>query len=137
MSEHTTTNPYAALLARLDLRTKVRLLTGETAFTLWGEDSIGLAPMAFSDGPTGVRGLKFTGGEKVALFPNATVLASAWSEDTAREVGSMLAEEAERQQIHVVLGPQGEGGLAGQQAHLGAQVESSEQRGIRVGGGVL
>ena len=60
MSEHTTTNPYAALLARLDLRTKVRLLTGETAFTLWGEDSIGLAPKAFSDGPTGVRGLKFT-----------------------------------------------------------------------------
>ena len=99
------TTPYAALLGQLDLRTKVRLLTGETAFTLWGEDSIGLAPMAFSDGPTGVRGLKFTGGEKVALFPNATVLASAWSEETAREVGAMLAEEAERQHIHVVLGP--------------------------------
>lgn len=100
-----TDNPYAALLEKLDLRTKVRLLTGETAFTLWGEEGIGLAPMAFSDGPTGVRGLKFTGGEKVALFPNATVLASAWSEDTAREVGGMLAEEAQRQQIHVVLGP--------------------------------
>ena len=99
------TTPYAALLATLDLATKVRLLTGETAFTLWGEDSIGLAPMAFSDGPTGVRGLKFTGGEKVALFPNATVLASAWSEDGAHEVGEMLAEEAERQHIHVVLGP--------------------------------
>jgi beta-glucosidase len=104
MSDQSTTS-YADLLARLDLRTKVRLLTGETAFTLWGEDSIGLAPMAFSDGPTGVRGLKFTGGERVALFPNATVLASAWSEETAREVGAMLAEEAERQQIHVVLGP--------------------------------
>lgn len=103
--EHPHDNPYAALLAQLDLRTKVRLLTGETAFTLWGEDSIGLAPMAFSDGPTGVRGLKFTGGEKVALFPNATVLASSWSEDGAHEVGEMLAEEAERQQIHVVLGP--------------------------------
>jgi len=103
--EHPHDNPYAVLLAELDLRTKVRLLTGETAFTLWGEDSIGLAPMAFSDGPTGVRGLKFTGGEKVALFPNATVLASSWSEDGAHEVGEMLAEEAERQQIHVVLGP--------------------------------
>ncbi|MDF2091364.1 glycoside hydrolase family 3 C-terminal domain-containing protein [Knoellia sp. 3-2P3] len=101
----TTDNPYAALLAKLDLRTKVRLLTGETAFTLWGEEGIGLAPMAFSDGPTGVRGLKFTGGEKVALFPNATVLASAWNEQAAREVGEMLAEEAERQRIHVVLGP--------------------------------
>jgi beta-glucosidase len=105
MSDTTTGNPYAALLEKLDLATKVRLLTGETAFTLWGEDSIGLAPMAFSDGPTGVRGLKFTGGEKVALFPNATVLASAWSEEGAHEVGEMLAEEAERQHIHVVLGP--------------------------------
>ncbi len=99
------TTDYPALVATLDLATKVRLLTGATSFTLHGDDSIGLAPMAFSDGPTGVRGLKFTGGEEVALFPNATLLASAWSEDTAREVGEMLAEEAERQQIHVVLGP--------------------------------
>lgn len=93
------------LVAALDLETKVRLLTGEAAFTLWGEESVGLAPMAFSDGPTGVRGLKFTGGEKVALLPNATVLASAWSEDNLREVGAILAAEAQRQHIHVVLGP--------------------------------
>ncbi|WP_406832712.1 glycoside hydrolase family 3 C-terminal domain-containing protein [Pedococcus sp. KACC 23699] len=96
---------YLELVNRLDLATKVRLLTGATSFTLHGEESIGLAPMAFSDGPTGVRGLKFTGGDHVALFPSATVLASAWSEETAHEVGEMLAEEAERQQIHVVLGP--------------------------------
>jgi beta-glucosidase len=100
-----TTTDLPALVARLDLETKVRLLTGATSFTLHGEDSIGLAPMAFSDGPTGVRGLKFVGGDHVALFPNATLLASAWSEETAHEVGEMLAEEAERQQIHVVLGP--------------------------------
>lgn len=96
---------FALLVARLDLETKVRLLTGATSFTLHGADEIGLAPMAFSDGPTGVRGLKFVGGDHVALFPNATLLASAWSEETAHEVGQMLAEEAERQQIHVVLGP--------------------------------
>lgn len=100
-----TSTDFSALVASLDLPTKVRLLTGATSFTLHGEDSIGLAPMAFSDGPTGVRGLKFTGGDHVALFPNATLLASAWNEDTAHEVGEMLAEEAERQQIHVVLGP--------------------------------
>src|SRR4029450_425932 len=39
------------------------------------------------------------------LSPNATLLASAWSEDTAYEVGRLLAEEAMAQQIHVVLGP--------------------------------
>jgi beta-glucosidase len=96
---------HASLVARLDLRTKVRLLTGATTFTLSPEPSIGLGELRLSDGPTGVRGLTFSGGRTVALFPNATLLASAWSEDTAFEVGQLLAEEALVQQIHVVLGP--------------------------------
>ncbi|MEP9363260.1 glycoside hydrolase family 3 C-terminal domain-containing protein [Nocardioides sp. CN2-186] len=91
--------------APLDLEAKVRLLTGATMFTLRGEERLGLHPMAFSDGPTGVRGLDFTGGPITCLFPNATLLASSWSMETAAEVGSLLAEEAERQHIHVVLGP--------------------------------
>ena len=89
----------------LDLATKVRLLTGASFFTLHGEESIGLLPMSFSDGPTGVRGLDFTGGPLTCLFPNATLLASSWDRDVLREVGRLLAEEAYRQQIHVVLGP--------------------------------
>ncbi|MFM6850325.1 MAG: glycoside hydrolase family 3 C-terminal domain-containing protein [Terrabacter sp.] len=94
-----------ARIARLDLTAKVRLLTGATMFTLHGDDSVGLGEMAFSDGPTGVRGLKFIGGDEVALVPNATLIASAWDEELAHEVGALLADEAERQHIHVVLGP--------------------------------
>ncbi len=93
------------LIGRLDLPAKVHLLTGASAFTLPPEPAIGLREMRFSDGPTGVRGLKFTGGRVVTLFPNATLLASAWSEETMTEVGRLLAEEAMAQQIHVVLGP--------------------------------
>lgn len=92
-------------LARLSLERKVRLLTGATMFTLRGDAEIGLEPMSFSDGPTGVRGLDFTGGPLTCLFPNATLLASSWRRETAEEVGRLLAEEAERQSIHVVLGP--------------------------------
>src|SRR3954463_3927702 len=99
------TTDYQDLLDRLDLPTKVRLLTGATAFTLAPDESIGLGEVRLSDGPTGVRGLKFSGGRTVALFPNATLLASSWSEDTTEEVGRLLAEEALAQQIHVVLGP--------------------------------
>src|ERR687889_1422185 len=99
------TQNYAELIGRLGLRDKVTLLTGATAFTLAPCPAIGLAEVRLSDGPTGVRGLKFSGGRTVALFPNATLLASAWSEDTAYEVGRLLAEEAMAQQIHVVLGP--------------------------------
>ncbi|MBO1269001.1 glycoside hydrolase family 3 protein [Arthrobacter cavernae] len=93
------------LLEQLGLEDKVALLTGETAFTLPGNDTIGLAPLAFSDGPTGVRGLKFIGGDPVALFPNATLISGSWDDDIAEEVGRMLSEEAHRQKIHVVLGP--------------------------------
>ncbi len=95
----------ADLISRLDLPAKVRLLTGGDTFTLAPEPAIGLGTVAVSDGPTGVRGLKFSGGRTVALFPNATLLASSWSEDTAREVGELLAEEAMAQHIHLVLGP--------------------------------
>jgi beta-glucosidase len=96
---------HAALIKSLDLPAKVELLTGATTFTLAPNDTIGLGEIRLSDGPTGVRGLKFSGGRVVALFPNATLLSSAWSEDTAYEVGRMLAEEAMVQGIHVVLGP--------------------------------
>nr|WP_221381087.1 glycoside hydrolase family 3 C-terminal domain-containing protein [Actinoplanes polyasparticus] len=99
------TSDLAALVKSLDLPAKVRLLTGASAFTLADEPSIGLHEMRFSDGPTGVRGLKFTGGRVVTLFPNATLLASAWDEQSAYEVGRLLAEEAMAQRIHVVLGP--------------------------------
>ena len=96
---------YDALVRSLDVRTKVMLLTGASAFTLAPEASIGLAEVRLSDGPTGVRGLQFAGGRPVTLFPNATLLAAAWNEDTAYEVGKLLAEEAMVQEIHVVLGP--------------------------------
>src|SRR4051812_24577943 len=99
------TPDHATLIKSLDLPAKVRLLTGATAFTLAPEPAIGLGEMRFSDGPTGVRGLKFSGGRGVALFPNATLLASAWDETAAYEVGRLLAEEALAQEIHVVLGP--------------------------------
>jgi beta-glucosidase len=96
---------HDTLIASLDLPTKVTLLTGASAFTLAPEASIGLAEVALSDGPTGVRGLEFAGGRVVTLFPNATLLAAAWSEEGAYEVGRLLAEEAMAQRIHVVLGP--------------------------------
>ena len=92
-------------LPELDLEDKVQLLTGAAAFSLHGNETIGLRAMIFSDGPTGVRGSEFVGGKKVALFPNATLLAQAWDETAAERVGEMLAGEGHSQQADVVLGP--------------------------------
>ena len=90
---------------QLDLPTKVKLLTGASAFTLHGEPSIGLHPMVFSDGPNGVRGTEFVGGREVALLPNATLLAQSWDETAAQRAGELLAGEAVAQGVHVVLAP--------------------------------
>jgi beta-glucosidase len=92
-------------LPELDLEDKVQLLTGAAAFSLHGNEAIGLRAMIFSDGPTGVRGSEFVGGKKVALFPNATLLAQAWDETAAERVGEMLAGEGRSQEVDVVLGP--------------------------------
>ncbi|HEX5906664.1 MAG TPA: glycoside hydrolase family 3 C-terminal domain-containing protein [Propionibacteriaceae bacterium] len=95
----------AKAVRELDLADKVQLLTGAAAFSLHGNEALGLRPMIFSDGPTGVRGSEFVGGKKVALFPNATLLAQAWDEVAAEGVGEMLAGEGHAQNVDVVLGP--------------------------------
>ena len=95
----------ARAIRELDLDDKVELLTGAAAFSLHGHEAIGLRPMIFSDGPTGVRGSEFVGGKKVALFPNATLLAQAWDEAAAARVGEMLAGESRSQDVDVLLGP--------------------------------
>ncbi|NAZ81325.1 family 3 glycosyl hydrolase [Kineococcus sp. R8] len=74
-------------------------------FALAEEPAIGLPPLTFSDGPTGVRGSEFTGGEQVVMFPSATVAASTWSEEALEALGDTLALEALRQGVDVVLGP--------------------------------
>jgi beta-glucosidase len=104
---------YDALVGKLDAAAKVHPLTGASMFMLQGHEDIRLeghedirlAPMAVSDGPTGVRGLKFSGGRQVSLLPNATLLAASRDEGLLPEIGGLLAEEAARQEIHVVLGP--------------------------------
>jgi beta-glucosidase len=95
----------AEAVRELDLEEKVQLLTGAAAFSLHGNEGIGLRPVIFSDGPTGVRGSEFVGGKKVALFPNATLLAQAWDEAAAERVGEMLAGQGRSQEVDVVLGP--------------------------------
>jgi beta-glucosidase len=96
---------YDELIAKLDLPAKVRLLTGASFFSFAGEEAIGLIPMAMSDGPTGVKGQSQSGGAPTSLLPNATLLASTWSEQTLTEVGEFLAGEAARHRTHIVLGP--------------------------------
>jgi beta-glucosidase len=91
------------LLGRLDLAAKVRLLTGASFFALPGDPDLGLSAVTVSDGPAGVKGL--SGTAPACLLPNASTLASTWDESLLHEAGELLAAEADRQGVDVVLGP--------------------------------
>lgn len=105
MSNDTSNKAIEHAIATLDLTSKVKLLSGARMFSLWGEPAIGLEEIVMSDGPTGVRGPLVVGGRISCLLPNATLIAQSWNLDVMDEVGEILADEAEDQETHVVLGP--------------------------------
>ncbi len=94
-----------ALLDQLDLRQKVRLLTGADFWSTWPEPTIGLRRMVLSDGPSGVRGETFDERDPSLSLPSSTALGATWDVALARRYGGVLADEARRKGVDVVLGP--------------------------------
>jgi beta-glucosidase len=94
-----------ALVAALDLETKVRVITGEDFWSTVEVPEIGLRKMVLSDGPSGVRGPVWDERSPSLNLPSATALASAWDVELAREYGGAAASEARRKGVDWVLGP--------------------------------
>lgn len=93
------------LADKLDLRQKVRLLTGADTWRTAAEPAVGLREMVFSDGPAGVRGPGWDERDTSALLPSASALAALWDEDRVRRLGALLGDEARRKGVHVLLAP--------------------------------
>ncbi|MFD3660732.1 glycoside hydrolase family 3 protein [Streptomyces sp. NPDC058659] len=94
-----------AALAKLDLDTKARLLGGQDMWSLPALPEIGLSSLVMSDGPIGVRGVRWTADDPSVALPSPTALAAAWDPALARRAGRLLAQEARRKGVHVLLAP--------------------------------
>ncbi|MFG2296955.1 glycoside hydrolase family 3 C-terminal domain-containing protein [Streptomyces sp. NPDC048603] len=94
-----------AALGKLDLDTKARLLAGQDMWTLPAVPEIGLGSLVMSDGPVGVRGVRWTADDPSVALPSPTALAASWDPETARRAGRLLAQEARRKGVHVLLAP--------------------------------
>ncbi|MEV5970930.1 glycoside hydrolase family 3 C-terminal domain-containing protein [Streptomyces sp. NPDC051921] len=94
-----------AALAKLDLDAKTRLLAGQDMWSLPALPEIGLASLVMSDGPIGVRGVRWTADDPSVALPSPTALAAAWDPALARRAGRLLAQEARRKGVHVLLAP--------------------------------
>ncbi|WP_449350245.1 glycoside hydrolase family 3 C-terminal domain-containing protein [Streptomyces shaanxiensis] len=94
-----------AALARLDLDAKARLLGGQDMWSLPALPEIGLPSLVMSDGPIGVRGVRWSADDPSIALPSPTALAAAWDPELARRAGVLLAQEARRKGVHVLLAP--------------------------------
>jgi beta-glucosidase len=93
------------LVGKLGLDQKVRLLTGAAHSRLHAEPAVGLGAMTMSDGPAGVRGPGWNDGSPSACLPCPTAVAASWDLDLVAGMGRLLAAEAVRKGVHVVLAP--------------------------------
>ncbi|MFJ6697610.1 beta-glucosidase [Streptomyces sp. NPDC091272] len=95
----------SAALGKLDLDAKARLLAGQDMWSLPALPEIGLGSLVFSDGPIGVRGVRWTADDPSIALPSPTALAATWDPELARRAGQVLAQEARRKSVHVLLAP--------------------------------
>ena len=95
----------AARSGTLSLAEKVRLLTGADFWSLHSEPAVGLRRLVVSDGPAGVRGEAWDERDQSANLPSPTAIAASWDEELAEELGRLLAFEAQRKGVDVVLAP--------------------------------
>jgi beta-glucosidase len=94
-----------AALGKLDLEAKARLLAGQDMWSLPALPEIGLRSLVMSDGPIGVRGVRWTADDPSIALPSPTALAATWDPELARRAGVLLAQEARRKGVHVLLAP--------------------------------
>jgi beta-glucosidase len=95
----------AGLVARLTLEQKVRLLTGADAWSLYGEDAIGLRSMVLSDGPAGVRGTRYDPANPSSSLPCPVALAATWDVELVQDLALALGQEVRARGVDVLLAP--------------------------------
>lgn len=93
------------LVSRLSLAQKVRLLTGADFWALEEEQAVGLRRLVTSDGPAGVRGELWDERDSSVNIPSPTGVAASWDTELIEELGRLLAFEARRKGVDVVLAP--------------------------------
>jgi beta-glucosidase len=89
-----------ALLAKLTLEQKIKLIGGVDSMFTHAMPQIGLPRLKMSDGPVGVR----VWGPSIA-YAGGIGLAASWDPALARKVGVALGHDARARGVNILLGP--------------------------------
>ncbi|MFD6189931.1 glycoside hydrolase family 3 C-terminal domain-containing protein [Streptomyces sp. NPDC060275] len=93
------------LLGKLTPRARALLLNGATTWRTRAEPAVGLRELVMSDGPAGVRGEAWDERSTSLLLPSASALAATWDDALVEDLGGLLAAEARRKGVDVLLAP--------------------------------
>ncbi len=99
------------VLGQLTLEEKAALTVGRDAWTTVPVERLGVPSVWLSDGPTGLR--KARGGADMSVghnipatcFPTESALGASWDVDLVRAVAGAIADEAQAEEVQVLLGP--------------------------------
>ena len=89
-----------AMLAKLTLAQKIRLIGGVDGMFTHAMPQIGLPRLKMSDGPVGVR----VWGPSIA-YAGGIGLAASWDPALARKVGVAIGQDARARGVNILLGP--------------------------------
>ncbi len=96
------------LVSKMTLEEKASLLSGKDAWSTVAIPRLGIPSINVSDGPHGLRqciGLGWGESVPATCFPPAALLACSFDENLAKKQGAAIGEEAQAQNVQIVLGP--------------------------------
>ena len=89
-----------AMVKKLTLEQKIRLLAGVDSVFARSELAVGFPGLKMSDGPIGAR---FWG--PTTAYTAGIAMAATWDSELAHRVGSAIGDDARSRGVHVLLGP--------------------------------
>ncbi len=103
---------HEELIAKMTLEEKAAILSGKGEWQTWNIERLGIPSIFCSDGPHGIRKQAGTGDHlglnpslQATCFPTAATIANSWDPELGEKIGQALGEEANAQEVDVVLGP--------------------------------
>ncbi len=100
------------ILSAMTLEEKAGLCSGQDFWHLKGVERLGVPQVMVTDGPHGLRKqagasdhLGINGSVPATCFPPAVTSASSWDPELVRHMGNAIAEECQKENVSVVLGP--------------------------------